>query len=108
MQIPLQITMHGVAHSAALDAAITEKAAAFERFRAGVTRCHVTVSELSRHRRQGRGFDVSVELRAPGHADIVVSRQHDEDVYVAVRDAFDAALRRFEDMAARRREGARG
>jgi len=108
MQIPLQITMHGIARSEALDATIGEKVVAFERFRAGITRCHVTVSEVGRHRRQGRGFEVSVEVRAPGHEDIVASRQHDEDVHVAVRDAFDAALRQFEAMTKRRRENVGG
>ena len=98
--------MHGVARSAALDAIIGEKVAGFERFRAGITRCHVTVSEVGRHRRQGRAFEVVVEVRAPGHEDILASRQHDEDVYAAVRDAFDAALRQFEAMTKRRRESA--
>ena len=108
MQIPLQITMHGVAHSPALDAAIGAKAAALERFRARITHCRVAVSEQGRHQRQGRGFDVTIELRVPGHGDIVVTRQHDEDVYVAVRDAFDAALRQLEATADRRQRRARG
>ena len=34
----------------------------------------------------------------PGR-EIVVTRDHDEDVYVALRDAFDAAKRQLEDYA---------
>ena len=38
----------------------------------------------------------------PGQ-EIVVNHEHDEDVYVALRDAFDAAKRRLEDYARIRR-----
>ena len=37
-------------------------------------------------------------MRVPGHAEIVVNRQQDEDVYVAMRDAFDAVARRIEEV----------
>ncbi|MDH3713716.1 MAG: cold shock domain-containing protein, partial [Gammaproteobacteria bacterium] len=51
---------------------------------------------------------VSIAIRLQGSAAIDVTRdpeQHyaHEDVYVAVRDAFDAARRRVEDYARRRR-----
>jgi ribosomal subunit interface protein len=107
MQIPLQIMMHGVARSPALDASIGERVAAFERYRAKITHCRVAVSELGRHKRRGRGFEVSLELGVPGHGDLVVSRQHDDDVHVALRDAFDAALRQVETLTGRRSPRAR-
>jgi len=37
-------------------------------------------------------------LTAPG-TEIVVDRKENEDVYVALRDAFDAAKRQLEDYA---------
>jgi hypothetical protein len=33
----------------------------------------------------------------------VVNRDHDEDPYIALRDAFDAVVRRLEDVARRQR-----
>jgi cold shock CspA family protein len=39
---------------------------------------------------------VSIDLRVPGK-EIVANRDHHEDVYVALRDAFDAAKRQLEE-----------
>jgi ribosome-associated translation inhibitor RaiA len=43
-------------------------------------------------------FDVHIDMTVPG-SEIVVNRVANEDVYVAVRDAFDAAKRQLEDHA---------
>ena len=99
MQIPLQITVHDMPRSDALDARIQEKAAGLERFHPRITSCRVTVSEFRKHHHQGRQFEVQVDVRVPGHAEIVSNRHHHEDVYVALRDAFDAAKRQLEDYA---------
>lgn len=98
MQVPLQLTYRNMARSDALDARIREKAAGLEEFHTHVTSCRVVVEERHRHHQQGRQFTVSIELRVPGH-ELVVNRDHHEDVYVAVRDAFDAAARQLEDVA---------
>lgn len=103
MQIPLQISVRGMPHSPALDAQIQERAARLEQFHPRITRCRVVVEELARHHRQGRSFSVRVEIRAPDHEEIVASRKHDEDVHVALRDAFDAAVRQLEDEVRKHR-----
>ncbi|HYA66086.1 MAG TPA: HPF/RaiA family ribosome-associated protein [Burkholderiaceae bacterium] len=96
MKIPLTITVRGLEHSDALEAAIREHAQKLEQFHSNVTSCRVGVEELGKHRHQGRQFRVRLDLRVPGK-EIVVSHDHDEDVYVALRDAFDAAKRQLED-----------
>lgn len=98
MQVPLQITYRGIHHSDALDARIRDKAAKLEELHPRITSCRVVVEERHRHKQQGREFTVSIDLRLPGH-ELFVNRDHDEDVYVAVRDAFDAAGRKLEDVA---------
>jgi len=97
MQVPLQITIRDVPHSAALEAQIRERAARLETFHPRITSCRVTVEELRKHHHQGREFRVRLDLRVPGK-ELVVTRDHDEDVYVALRDAFDAAKRQLEDV----------
>lgn len=97
MQIPLQITVRDMAHSDALDAHIREKVAGLEHFHPRITSCRVTVTESRKHHQQGQQFEVRVDVRVPGHAEIVANRQHDEDVYVALRDAFDSAKRQLEE-----------
>ncbi len=103
MSIPLQITVREMAHSDALDARIRERVAALERFHPRIMSCRVTVSELDKHRQQGRQFEVSVDLRVPGRAEVVSNLHRDEDVYVALRDAFDSATRQLEEVARKKR-----
>lgn len=98
MQIPLQITMRDMDRSDALDTAIREHAAKLEQFHSRITRCRVTVEQMRKHHQQGRHFAVKIDLRLPGK-EIVATRDHDEDVYIAVRDAFDSAKRQLEETA---------
>ena len=97
MQLTLQITIPGVPRSEALEARIREDAAKLEQFNPRITSCRVTVDETEKHHRLGRQFRVHVEARAPGHVDAVSTLHHHEDVYVAVRDAFDSVRRQLEE-----------
>jgi len=98
MQIPLQITIRGVEHSEALDAHIRDKSGKLEEFFDHITSCRVVVELPHKHQHQGRQFNVRIDIGVPG-SEIVVNRDHAEDVYVALRDAFDSAKRRLEDYA---------
>jgi ribosomal subunit interface protein len=100
MQLPLQIAVRHMAHSAALDTRIRESAAKLDDFYRGIMSCHVVVEEQRRHPQQGRWFNVRLAVRVPGH-ELIVNRDHDEDVYVALRDAFASLTRRLEDVARR-------
>ena len=96
MQVPLQITVRGMPHSEALDARIREKVLKLEEFHPQITSCRVAVEEMGKHQQQGRHFQVKIDVRVPGR-EMVANRDHDEDVYVALRDAFDALKRRLEE-----------
>ena len=98
MQVPLQITVRDFPQSEALEARIREKAAKLEEFHPHIMSCRVTVEEMRKHHHQGRHFQVSLDLRVPGK-EIVANRAHHEDVYVALRDAFDSAKRQLEEIA---------
>lgn len=105
MTIPLQVTFKGMDASPALEARIREKAAQLERFAERILRCLVTIEAPHRHHRQGKLFRARIEVVVP-RGDIVVTRespqdQAHEDAYVAVRDAFDAAVRQLEDHVRR-------
>jgi ribosomal subunit interface protein len=107
MEIPLQITFRDVAPSAAVEARIRERVAELERFYDRIMHCHVCVQAPHRRRHQGTLFHVRIDLTVPGDT-VVVNRtpaadHAHEDVYVAIRDAFDAARRQLEDIARRQR-----
>ena len=98
MQIPLQITIRDIAHSEALDTHIRDKAGKLDGFFKHITSCRVVVEMPHKHKTQGKQFNVRIDIGVPG-SEIVVNRDHAEDVYVALRDAFDAAKRQLEDYA---------
>jgi cold shock CspA family protein/ribosome-associated translation inhibitor RaiA len=69
-----------------------------EEFHPNVTGCTVAIEEQRKHHHAGRWFNVRLLVHVPNR-EIIVNRDHDEDPYVALRDAFDALTRRLEDIA---------
>jgi ribosomal subunit interface protein len=107
MQLPLQITFRHMDSSEAVAERIRERAGELERFFDRIISCRVVVECRHPRRRQGNLFRVRVDLKIPGR-EIAVGRdpaahQAHEDVYVAIRDAFDAARRVLEDHVRERR-----
>ncbi len=98
MQLPLQISFHGIARSNALYAAVQEKAEKLDRYYDRIIGCRVVLALDGRHRHKGKQFSVRIDLTVPG-GEIAVTREHHEDIQVALREAFDAARRRLEDYA---------
>ena len=102
MQIPLKVTMRHLRNSQALRDVIAAQAASLDREYTRITRCGVTVNGPPHN---SRGFEVRVHVTIPGHE--CFTRSTDEDVYHAVREAFDAAKRNihaFEDRRRTRRD----
>ena len=97
MQIPLQISFRGVERSNALYNAIHDKVEKLERYYEHVMSCRVVLEVDARHKHQGKQFTVRIDLKVPG-GEIAVTREHSEDVLIALRDAFDAARRQLEDF----------
>jgi len=97
MQTPLQITFRNMPRSDAVEARIRDKAAKLEKFHPRMMSCHVVVEERDRHHHQGKQFTVHLDIRVPGH-ELVIDRDHHEDIYVALRDAFNAAGRKLEEV----------
>lgn len=107
-RLPVQITFRGLDPSAAIDHAVRAHAAKLERLHDRLTGCHVIVELPHRRQHQGKVYDVRIDLTLPGD-EIAVSRDRSanhahEDVYVAIRDAFDAARRQLEDHVRRERD----
>ncbi len=97
MQVPLQITLRNIPHSDALEERIRRKVSKLEPLNLRITSFGATIESGHRHQQQGREFVVSLDVRMPGH-EFVVTREHDEDVYVALRDAFDALRRQIDEF----------
>ena len=90
MQDTLQITMRDMAHSEELDQRIRDRYDKLRRRSPQVMACRVVIEAPHKHHAQGRHFSVKLDITAPGH-EIVVTHRHDENAYVALREAFRAA-----------------
>lgn len=112
MQLPLQVAFRNMEPSATVEAKIRERAEQLERIYPHIMSCRVVIEAHHKHHHQGNLYHARVDLKVPD-AEIVASRdpgEHHahEDVYVAVRDAFDAVRRRLEDYARRQRGHVKG
>jgi cold shock CspA family protein len=102
---PLQIAFRNIEPSAAIEAKVRTAARKLARFHGHITSCHVVVAAPEKRHHRKRLFVVRINLAVPGGA-IWINRgsQLDlahADVYVAIRDAFNAATRRLEDFVRR-------
>jgi ribosome-associated translation inhibitor RaiA len=98
--IPVQITFRHIESSPALESRVRELAHHLGVFSDRIQSCRVVVDSPHRHHHQGKVFNVKVQLGLPGE-DVVVDmerpdRDGHEDVYVVLRDAFDAARRQLQ------------
>ncbi len=131
MEIPLQITFRNMPRSAAIEENIREKAAKLDSYYDRIMSCRVVVEAPHRRHHKGKAYHVRIDLTVPG-GELVVNRtpkrlnaakllepelagkdlaetrepsKHSarEDVYVAIRDAFNSAARKLQDYARKRR-----
>jgi ribosomal subunit interface protein len=107
MRLPLEVSFRNMEPSPAMEARIREKAEKLDRFANRIMRCHVVVEAPHRHGHKGKLYHIALHITLPG-GEIVVNREGPknhahEDVYVAIRDGFDAAARQLEDRVRRMR-----
>ena len=107
MSIPLRITFRGVPPTESLESTVRDKAAWLERFHQRIASCHVVIEAPPQRQRKGANYRVNVKLAVPGD-EITASRESGrnhahEDLHVALRDTFAAAVRQLEEHAQVRR-----
>src|SRR5690349_13538737 len=100
--LPIQITVRDIENTPALEATIRKRAEKLDRFYDRISSCRVVVELPQKHKHQGKIFNVRIDITVPGK-EIVVTRKRDEDIYVAVRDAFDAIVRQLDEHSCKRK-----
>ena len=107
MKQPLDIIFRDMPPSEFVETRIKEKAAMLDKFYDRIMSCRVVVEMPHSHHNKGKLFHVTVDLTVPDGELIVNRSPRDhhahEDVYVAIRDAFDAAKRQLQEYARKRR-----
>jgi ribosomal subunit interface protein len=107
MQLPIQVTFRHMGHSDAIEAKVRERAEKLNQFYDHIMSCRVIIEPAHKHKHKGNLFQVRIDVTVPGN-ELVVSREPDahqahQDVYVSIRDAFDAMRRQLEDFRRRQR-----
>ena len=112
MNTPLEITFKGLEKSAAIEAKIMEKTAKLEKVFDRMTHCRVVVAAPNKQHHKGKSYEIKIDIGIPDHAPLILSHESavgdaQEDLQIALRDAFDAAKRRLDDIAEKLKNGAK-
>ena len=104
MQEPTGIAFRHYEPSDEVRAEIDRQVKRLERFGPRITSCNVAVIGPQGRHRQGAPFKVDLRIAMPERKEVVVSKTHGdarerEHPLVAIREAFDEAVRQIEDAA---------
>lgn len=102
MQVPLEIAFQHGEPSEEMRSEIARQTKRLEKFSQRITSCRVVIDGPHTRHREGDLFKIDIRIAMPGHHDVIVTRTHGdaperEHVLVAIREAFDAAVRQTED-----------
>ena len=100
---PVQIHFLDMPESDAVEAKIRERAESLSQFSADIQRCEIWVASPHGHHRGGNLYEIRIRATVPGEVIEVGLQPAEEDVFVSIRESFDAARRRLEDYERRRR-----
>jgi ribosomal subunit interface protein len=109
MTLPLQIVCRGFSCTESIDTKVRSRVEKLAELFCHITSCRVVIESPHHHQQKGNTYHVNIDVAVPND-EIVVGRNGGdnhahEDVYVAIRDAFDAMTRRLKDRAHRTRGG---
>lgn len=113
MKIPIQITFHDLPHSDDIELRVTEAAQKLDHVFSEITSCRVVVDLVNRRHKKGNLYTIRIDVSVPG-SELYVGREPGDrnahgDVFVAIRDAFNAMERQLQEYAKTRRgEAKRG
>jgi cold shock CspA family protein len=102
MQIPVEIAFQHFEPSEDLRAAIAKQLERLEKFSNRITSCRVVVSAPARRHHKGDLYEVDIRIALPGGKDVIVGKRHGDEPelehpLVAIKRAFDRAIREIED-----------
>lgn len=102
-----QVVFRNIEHSDAVESAVYKRLEKLERYCDEIQSLKVTLETPHNNHYKGKVYHVGVEALVPNHDIVVTHDQHDkhshEDIYVAIRDAFNAVERRLKSVYGKRR-----
>jgi ribosome-associated translation inhibitor RaiA len=106
MTASVEVHFHGLEKSAAVEERVREKVNKLAKHFDRMTHCRVVLEAPNRNPQRSKVYQIKIEIGVPGRSPIVVSHEREgsdaaEELNLALRDAFEAALRRLDDASAR-------
>lgn len=102
MKLQPQITARNLELSEFIKEDIKERAEKLDKFYDRIMHCRVVVEVPHQHMHEGISYNVRIDITVPG-SELVIKREPNIDLDVAIRDAFDAARRKLEDFSRKKR-----
>lgn len=104
MSMPIEVHFHGLEKSVAIEERVREKVGKLAKHFDRMTHCRVVVEAPHRNPARPKVFQIKIEIGVPGRSPIVVKHEREgsdatEELGLALRDAFEAALRKVDDVS---------
>jgi len=102
MLLPIQVSFRDTLASKAIEANIRKKAEKLEQYFNRISSCRIVVKSTQKHKHQ-KLYTIRIDVTVPGK-EFAVTHKKNEDVYIAIRDAFNAIARQLENHARKQRQ----
>lgn len=102
MKLPLEISARDVRLNGEIEDLIKEKAAKLDKLYPQIIGCRVKVDMPHRSQRSGMAYNVRIDITVPG-GELVIKREPDEDLHVAIVNSFETAKRRIKEYSDKQR-----
>ncbi|MGM0633095.1 MAG: ribosome hibernation-promoting factor, HPF/YfiA family [Pseudomonadota bacterium] len=108
MSNDFQIVYHNIDQSDAITENVNKRIEKLKRFSNDIMGGRVVLDSPHNHQHKGKVYSVVLEIHTPNKEIVVNQDQHDnhahEDMYVAIRDAFNAAERQLKSVDKKHRK----
>jgi len=102
MAFPLHVKFVSLPHSNEVEEKVRRKFESLERYSDRIQTCQVWIEKPMGHHRKGRLYEMQVRLTVPGEELVIVDQPPEDDVSIAIRNAFDAIRRKLQDYERRK------
>ena len=112
MNTPVEIHFHGIDKSEAVETRVREKVAKLEKHFGRMTSCRVVLEVPHRSPAKPKVYQIKIEIGVPRRKPVVICHEREgshanEELPLAIRDAFETATRKVDDVAHKVSERAR-
>lgn len=105
--LPAQVTIRDLSDSPSLKNHLLEKIDKLNELFPRIMGCRVKVDMVQKHKHQGKLFRVKIDITVPNE-ELTVTKNTDENVFVALREAFDDCRRQLDNYNRQHQHNGKG